>query len=255
MTDLGTLGGTFSIAIDVNNRGQATGEASIAGDSQYHAFLYSGGIMTDLGGLGGTFAFGTNINSSGQVVGAASLPGDTEDHGFLYSAGAMTDLNTLIPANSGLTIVSAGGINAQGQISATGVDASGNYHALLLTPVSSNSVGQTLGAAILPGPANGVGAADASPAVSQRASAVDLGRLASRLVNTGQSTVLANPLLGLSAPPAPRASPALELPTAGTTAAVSAGAADTVFAAPYEATNDDGGWLFAPLFSNSLGPM
>ena len=53
MIDLGTLGGTYSYANGINNKGQIVGY-SLTASGQDHAFLYSGGKMTDLGTLGGT---------------------------------------------------------------------------------------------------------------------------------------------------------------------------------------------------------
>ena len=55
-TDLGTLGGTYSVAHGINDAGQVTGYAYLAGNSTEHAFLYSGGSLQDLGTLGGTFS-------------------------------------------------------------------------------------------------------------------------------------------------------------------------------------------------------
>jgi len=48
ITDLGTLGGLYSQGSGINDSGQVTGASSTTGDSAFHAFLYSGGIMTDL---------------------------------------------------------------------------------------------------------------------------------------------------------------------------------------------------------------
>jgi hypothetical protein len=45
----------------------------------------------------------------------------------------MTDLGTKIPANSGWTLLVAGGINNGGQINGWGIH-NGNYRAFLLTP-------------------------------------------------------------------------------------------------------------------------
>jgi probable HAF family extracellular repeat protein len=50
VTDLGTLGGTRSRALAINERGQVLGD-SMAGDGQNHAFLWTNGRMVDLGVL------------------------------------------------------------------------------------------------------------------------------------------------------------------------------------------------------------
>src|SRR5262249_47806793 len=78
--------------------------------------------------------------------------------------------------------------------------------------------------------------------------------LAPSLLNPGQSSVPASPILGL-VPPASRPSPTVELPAAGTVSALPAGAADAVFAPSHPATQDDAAWLFAPLVPNSLDVM
>ena len=71
MTDLGTLGGTFSQAFGINARGQVVGQSTVAiGQS---AFLWEAGTMTDLSTLGGTGSVASGINARGQVVGRSRL--------------------------------------------------------------------------------------------------------------------------------------------------------------------------------------
>jgi probable HAF family extracellular repeat protein len=51
ITDLGTLGGTYSSANAINNVGQVTGTSTNA-HGEYRAFLWRKGTMIDLGTLG-----------------------------------------------------------------------------------------------------------------------------------------------------------------------------------------------------------
>jgi probable HAF family extracellular repeat protein len=118
--DLGTLGGSRSWASAINDSGQVVGYSYLAGDQNYHAFLYKDGKMTDLRTLGGTSSVAEGINKSGQVVGWSDNSSG-ERHAFLYnSTNGMKDLNDLIPADSGWTIEEATAINSNGQIAANG---------------------------------------------------------------------------------------------------------------------------------------
>jgi probable HAF family extracellular repeat protein len=72
ITDLGSLGGTYTEGTAINARGEVTGYSYTAGNSHSRAFLYSGASMQDLG----QFAIGNmedtggyGINASGQVTG------------------------------------------------------------------------------------------------------------------------------------------------------------------------------------------
>src|SRR5690242_12965143 len=51
--DLGTLGGSFSLAGGMNEEGSVVGFSTVAGNGAVHAFLWRSGEMTDLGTLGG----------------------------------------------------------------------------------------------------------------------------------------------------------------------------------------------------------
>jgi probable HAF family extracellular repeat protein len=173
LIDLGTLGGTNSYAFGVNNSGNVVGEAQTAGNTGWHAFVYSNGTMTDLfpgsssssiasainnagditgingaeaflysngqvidiGTVGGTGAVPRAISNTGTVVGEFDLPGGGFLDAFVYSNGVAMDLNSLIDPNSGWLLTSAMGVNDAGQIVGYGINASGHDHAFLLTPV------------------------------------------------------------------------------------------------------------------------
>ena len=115
MTDLGTLGGEFSIAFGINGRGQVVGNSWTA-DGVTHAFLWEKGTMTDLGTLGGN-SYARGINGRGQVVGASNTTGGAL-HAVLWEKGTMTDLGTLGGERSclGGENSRARGINVLGQV-------------------------------------------------------------------------------------------------------------------------------------------
>ena len=121
ITDLGTLGGTTSIATAINDAGQIAGSSAIAGGTAQHAFLWQGGRMTDLGTLGGTMTSPTGINGAGHVVGWSLIAGNAITHAFLWQGGQMADMNNLIPADSGWLLLGASGINDAGQIVGWGI--------------------------------------------------------------------------------------------------------------------------------------
>ncbi|HEG43965.1 MAG TPA: DUF3466 family protein, partial [Phycisphaerales bacterium] len=110
ITDLGTLGGTYSFAYGINDSGQVVGDSGGSGTGT-HAFLYDDGVMTDLGTLGGTTSSAFSINNSGQIVGRSKTTGNSATHPILYNGGVMTDLGTLGGTHSNAT-----DINDSGQV-------------------------------------------------------------------------------------------------------------------------------------------
>jgi probable HAF family extracellular repeat protein len=132
--DLGTLGGKYSAAGQINNRGQVVGFAlnvipdpfsmfatvvgGPSGGTQTRAFLWQSGQMQDLGSLGGDDAWGIFVNARGQVAGYSytnSTPNATTGFPttdpFLWDNGRMIDLGSL-----GGTFGVPSALNNRGQV-------------------------------------------------------------------------------------------------------------------------------------------
>jgi probable HAF family extracellular repeat protein len=68
VTDLGTFGGTRTVAFSINKSGQVAGFAE-TGDGRAQAFVYTDGTLFNLGTLGGSDSYAYRISDSGFVVG------------------------------------------------------------------------------------------------------------------------------------------------------------------------------------------
>jgi len=71
---LGTLGGSFSVARDINNRGDVVGGSLTQGDENFHGFLFRGNRLQDLNELldpqtGWEVIQAFAINNNGEIVG------------------------------------------------------------------------------------------------------------------------------------------------------------------------------------------
>lgn len=118
--NLGTLGGTYSIANDINDRGQVVGGSYIA-SSVAHAFRTKPNapidpITDDLGTLGGEVSTAAAINESGQVVGFSYLSGHTMPRAFRTGPNAAIQPATDNLGTLGGTESVANGINNSGQV-------------------------------------------------------------------------------------------------------------------------------------------
>jgi probable HAF family extracellular repeat protein len=109
VTDLGTLGGTTSSALDVNNNRQVSGNSLVTSDpgstgSLLRAYRWTAGTMTNLGSMApippststNRYARGYAINDSGVVVGEFN---NDSSRAFVYANGAMTGLTRLAGDN------------------------------------------------------------------------------------------------------------------------------------------------------------
>jgi probable HAF family extracellular repeat protein len=119
VTDLGTLGGSSSVANAINSAGQIVGWSNIPSNTNppSHATLWNSNVSTDLGTLGGNNSFAMAINSAGVIVGEAELASvnianQPITHATMWKDGLATDLGVL---ESG-TLSNALAINSSGDI-------------------------------------------------------------------------------------------------------------------------------------------
>jgi probable HAF family extracellular repeat protein len=80
-TMLGTLGGSFSIARGINNRGDVVGGSLTEGDENFHGFLCRGKNLYDLNDFldpeaGWELIQALAINSKGEIIGIGSQDGE-----------------------------------------------------------------------------------------------------------------------------------------------------------------------------------
>ncbi|WP_395341338.1 DUF3466 family protein [Ningiella sp. W23] len=127
MQSLGTLGGDFSTARDINNHGQIVGTSGTGVDNQNSGFVYDSGVMSQVidltssvdGGIKSSDAYG--INDYGQILGSYSeAVFNEEDESFdkvagetFLKSGEELELSGRLPGNeSGASSVFIAGTNA-----------------------------------------------------------------------------------------------------------------------------------------------
>jgi probable HAF family extracellular repeat protein len=154
IVDLGLVPGMEdSGATAINTVGQIVGSSGFMDKDTYEitskAFLYENGAMTVLP-VPSSEAYASDINDSGVIVGTMRTAGGFSHwHAYIYADGVATDLNSLIPAGSGLHLAYGTAINKAGQIVGTAVDARGQQHAYLLTPIAPGTPVVSVGDALV----------------------------------------------------------------------------------------------------------
>jgi probable HAF family extracellular repeat protein len=112
--DLGTIGGSASVSLSINDRGQVVGGSTTVGDVAFHAFVgrlgKSGPVLQDLEPLlGGTTSQAMAINANGDIAAATVLDGRIRA-AVLYN-GTAKQIGTL----GGMSSV-ARGLNNKGEV-------------------------------------------------------------------------------------------------------------------------------------------
>jgi probable HAF family extracellular repeat protein len=79
-TMLGTLGGAFSIARDINDRGEVVGGSLTEGDENFHGFIYRNQKLYDLNEFlepdgGWELIQALGINNRGEIIGIGASEG------------------------------------------------------------------------------------------------------------------------------------------------------------------------------------
>lgn len=94
LVDLGTLGGSSSVAYTVNDCQAVAGSSFVRGDQAYHAMYYRNGVRADLGVLPGqgSSSAAQGLSNTGMVVGFAFLAGNGNTRATAFSRGSVSDL-------------------------------------------------------------------------------------------------------------------------------------------------------------------
>lgn len=129
VTRIGTLGGTQSNALDINDNRQVVGQANVAGDEHAHGYIWQNGVITDLGSLGADYdSTAWAINNNGQVVGWSGRA--SGNSAMMWHNGTATNINDLMGASNSL----AWAINDNGVIVGQGNLGPGFAKGFVYTP-------------------------------------------------------------------------------------------------------------------------
>jgi len=96
LVDLGTLKGTASVAVAINDKGQVLGQWTTNGGQQ-RGFVYDCARLRDIGVIGGRFTTWRDINNAGYITAFASdTPSNEGISSFLRAPnGALTNIGDL----------------------------------------------------------------------------------------------------------------------------------------------------------------
>ena len=147
LEDIGTLGGTESVARAINNAGQIVGRSQTS-NGEGHAFIYENGQMYDLndyasGKPGFVIVDAYSINENGQVLVRALkniVNGPDENEYWLLTSGASQNLLT----NPGFETGDKTGWEGVGTVQSAVVHSGANAIALTGDPLSWPGVHQTV---------------------------------------------------------------------------------------------------------------
>ncbi|MFN7936918.1 MAG: hypothetical protein U0R19_26590 [Bryobacteraceae bacterium] len=99
LTEIGTLGGPFSIGRAINSSGRVAGNSTLPSNTS-HAISWSGSL-TDLTPAHPNRSLAYGINDSGQIVGIADVdPSSSADRAFYFDGGPMQFFNSLAAVRS-----------------------------------------------------------------------------------------------------------------------------------------------------------
>jgi probable HAF family extracellular repeat protein len=143
VTDLGTLGGSYSFASGINEQGDVVGSSGVCCDTETHGFLWSKGRMTSLADATIWHSEALAINAAGQVTGFAygnvEINGATRAQAYVYKGGTRTDIGTLGGHSS-----EGYAINASGAVTGWSLTSAGAQHAFVYDGATMSDIG-TLG--------------------------------------------------------------------------------------------------------------
>ena len=117
VVSLGTLGGSSSSAVAINDKGQVLGNWTTSTNPQNRGFIYYHGRQRDIGTIPGRYSFFSDINNAGYITAHGAVVNSFEGpHGFLRAPnGSFADLGHL-PVTEPLTITTAVALNNRNQV-------------------------------------------------------------------------------------------------------------------------------------------